>query len=105
MDLTNAIDLEVFCQLREIIELFSSEEVLKESQHPFNSQTNEALNKSQSMVTPKVICFSKSKVLIYHNALIVSIHNWGYVRFYKYLFQSLGLDMLPTTKAWTKKKT
>jgi len=47
----------------------------------FITQTNEALNNSQAVVTPKVKFFHKTRSIHYCHAIVVSTHNWGHAKY------------------------
>ena len=58
-----------------------SEHYLRQSRHPFNTQTNEALNQSQTRVAPKSWVFHESKAFHYQHANVIGCHNWGYKKY------------------------
>jgi hypothetical protein len=43
--------------------------------HPFDTQTNEALNQAIMMVAPKNVCFSSTGSLFSWVAMVIGIHN------------------------------
>jgi hypothetical protein len=60
--------------------------------HPFDTQTNEALNQAIANVAPKSVCYSSTISLYSRIALIIGVHNLGHVVFYTQLFDELGID-------------
>ena len=50
----------IYTQLKEIVDVYGGEFYLWQSMHPFNTQTNEALNQAQAMLTPKAKVFHQS---------------------------------------------
>ena len=71
----------LFEQIQEITTKYGSEFYLRQSLHPFDTQTNEALNYSQSCLTPKCKVFHTSKAFHYRHAITVGCHNWGFRSF------------------------
>ena len=61
--------------------------------HPYDTQTNEALNQVIATVTPKSVCYSGSISLFSRIALVIGIHNMGYYNFFTELFQRVGVGM------------
>lgn len=78
-------------QLSEITHKYGNEYYLKQSMHPFTTQTNEALNYSQACVTPKSKSFHESYTFHYRHAITIGCHNWGFLKFWTSVFDSLGI--------------
>ena len=70
----------MYDQLKAITDKYGSAFYLKQSKHPFNTQTNEALNQSQACQTPKNKVFHSSKAFHHRHAIMVGTHNWGFKR-------------------------
>jgi hypothetical protein len=72
--------------------------------HPFYTQTNEALNQMVSMVTLKNICCSGTISLSSHITTVMGIHNYGHSLFMDRLFRQLGINMTMTLMQCLRKK-
>ena len=59
----------IYRQLTEITEKYGSASYLIQSNHPFTTQTNEALNRSQSKLTPKDKVFHTTKAFEHRHAI------------------------------------
>ena len=82
----------LFKQIEEITSKYGSEFFLRQSMHPFSTQTNEALNRSQSCLTPKDKLFHSSPSFHYRNSIMVGCHNWGFDKFWLKVFTTkLGI--------------
>ena len=78
-------------QLSAITEKYGSELFIKQSAHPFNTQTNEAINQSQACLTPKSKSFHESRSFHHRHAIVVGTHNWGLHRYWTEVFTNLGV--------------
>ena len=85
----------MYSQLSDITTKYGSEFYLKQSMHPFNTQSNEALNQSQACLTPKSKSFHESKSFSYCHAIIVGVHNWGMHKYWTEVFTSMGVPYSP----------
>jgi hypothetical protein len=54
--------------------------------HPFDTQTNEALNQAIAKVAPKSVCYSSTTSLNARIALVIGVHNLGHLPFFSILF-------------------
>lgn len=72
--------------------------------HPFDAQTNEALNPAIMNVTPKSVCYSSTTSLNSRIALVIGIHNMGHLPFFMAYFHAVGVDMGPTSKSFSSKE-
>ena len=79
-------------QLREITEKYGSAFYLEQSRHPFNTQTNEALNNSQAHLTPKNKVFYSSEAFHSRNAIVIGTHNWGYRKYWQAIYCEAGIE-------------
>jgi hypothetical protein len=78
-------------EMMEIHERFSTPTMLEMIHHPFNSQKNEALNKSVTKVAPKDKTFCGSMALQDRVAWVVLTDSVGKAKAYTMLLQELGL--------------
>ena len=85
----------LFKQIEEITSKYGSEFFLRQSMHPFSTQTNEALNRSQSCLTPKDKLFHSSRSFHYRNSIMVGCHNWGFDTFWLKVFTT-ELGIIPS---------
>ena len=85
----------IYDQLQKITSKYGSEFYLKQSAHSFNTQTNEALNESQALLTPKAKVFHESMAFHYRHAIVVGCHNWGFKRFWTEYYSAIGLPCSP----------
>ena len=84
--------MKIYEQLCEITNKYGSEFYLQQSMHTFTTQTNEALNHSQAMITPKAKVFHKSRSYHYHNAIVIGTHNWGHTKLWTTVFDQAGVS-------------
>jgi len=61
--------------------------------HPYDTQTNESLNNAIATVAPKMTCYSGTVSLFSRIALVMGIHNLGYVTYFSKLFHELEMEM------------
>ena len=92
----NIDELKIYHDLQQIINKYGSEFFLKQSMHPFSTQTNEALNQSQAALTPKNKVFHTTKAFHYRHSILVGTHNWGYRRFWEETFNEVGIKLSNT---------
>ena len=78
-------------QMKSITEKYGSAFFLEQRLHPFNTQTNETFNQSQSCLTSKNKVFHSRKAFYYHHAIMVGMHNWGYKRYWQEVFNTTGV--------------
>ena len=78
-------------QLSQITKKYGNEFYLKQSMHPFTTQTNEALNYSQACLTPKTKSFHESSSFHYRHAIVIGCHNLGYANYWKLAFDRIGI--------------
>ena len=99
----------LFEQIEQITSKYGSEFYLRQSLHPFDTQTNEAFNQSQACVTPKSKVFHTTKAFHYRHAITVGCHNWGFDKFWREVFSELGISIsilftrFLETKSWKRK--
>jgi hypothetical protein len=72
--------------------------------HPFDTQTNEALNQAIAKVVPKSVCYSSTISLNMRIALVIGIHNMGHLPFFREYFRAVGVDMGRTLMYFLHKK-
>jgi hypothetical protein len=86
-----AADERSYLQLKSIFDQYASVQQMTYCNHPFDTQTNESLNKAIATVAPKDTCYSNTISLYSRVALVIGIHNLGYESFFRNLFQELKM--------------
>ena len=81
----------IYHQLVGITDVYGSASYLEQSRHPFNTQTNEALNNSQASVTPKNKVFHTTKSFTYRHSITVGTHNWGFRKYWTKTYDKVGV--------------
>ncbi len=79
-------------QLKKIFDQYANIKQMAYCNHPFDTQTNEALTQAIANVAPKSVCYSSTISLYSRIALIIGVHNLGRVVFSTQLFDELGVD-------------
>jgi hypothetical protein len=79
-------------QLKNIFEQYASVQQMAYCNHPFDTQTNESLNKAIATVALKQTCYSNTISLYSRVALVIGIHNLGYEFFFRNLFPELKMS-------------
>ncbi len=72
--------------------------------HPYDTQTNEALNQSIATVAPKNTCYSGTISLYSRINLVIGIHNLGYRQLFDALFQHHNMLMTPYLSQYLERK-
>jgi hypothetical protein len=72
--------------------------------HPFDTQTNEALNQAIAKVAPKSVCYSSTTSLNARIALVIGVHNLGHLPFFSILFDKIGVEMGNNLSLFLKRK-
>ena len=67
----------MYSQLAAITKKYGTASYLRQSMHPFNTQSNEALNFSQACLTPKSKSFHESFTFHHRHAIVVGVHITG----------------------------
>ena len=91
-------DKKLFDQSVMILEIFLTDNKLRECMHKTHSQKNEAMHKSYDRYAPKKKTFSQWVALNGRIAIAVGIEKLGYLFFCDHLFLELGLEMMDVTK-------
>ena len=89
-------DIKLFQQLKRVLEPQFSQECLTEVLHGHNTQLNEGLNTSVSMMAPKYKNFSRTSELATRVAMVVGCHNLGKYRFIKRVIDKMNFVNEPT---------
>ena len=97
-------DKELYDQLKLIVDLFTSEEMLFEAWHIFCTQKNESLNNTFSYLAPKNRTFSGSMSLTHRIMLAIGINVLGYNKFLSIIMQRLHIDKTSTVDNFLIKK-
>jgi hypothetical protein len=95
-----------YAQLKKKFDHYANVTQMGYGNHPFDTQTNKALNQSIANSAPKSVCYSSTKSLNTWVALVIGIHNLGHLHFFTY-FQSIGLQLggsLTRFLAWKQSK-
>jgi hypothetical protein len=86
-------DPNTYLQLKKFFDQYASVEQMAYCNHPFDMQTNESLNNSIATVAPKTTCYSGTISLFSQIAMVILLHNYGYVTYFEQLFSHLGMSM------------
>ena len=81
----------MYHQVLAVTEKYGSHSYLEQSHHKFNTQTNEALNNGQVVLTPKSKVFHSSKAFHYRDAIVIGTHNWGFSKYWLRTFDCVGV--------------
>jgi hypothetical protein len=93
-------------QLKKVFDQYANVRQMKYCNHPFDTQTTEALNQAIVNVAPKHVCYSSTANLNSGIALENGSHNMGQLPFSTSYFQAVGVDMGQTlTEFLCKKQT
>jgi hypothetical protein len=84
---------ETYQQLKEHFNYYASVEMMQYCTHPYDTQTNEALNQSIANVAPKSMCYSGTTSLNSWIAITIGVHNLGLYPFFDALFCAAGIEM------------
>jgi hypothetical protein len=80
-------------QLKKIFDQYAIVTQMRYCNHPFDMQTNEAMNQAIAMLAPKSICYSSTMSLHSRIALVIGIHNLGHLPFFTAYFDSIGVEI------------
>ena len=83
----------MYKQLKEIMEKFTSEEVIRESLHWNSTQKNEAMNQVIARLCPKYKHLSESLTLLTRVCVAISYTNIGMTNFYTQVLNELGINV------------
>ena len=83
----------LYTQLNEAIADFTTTERLSESAHPFNTQTNEAMNTAVAKYAPKHKTYATTTSLQNRVNIAVGVQVWGYEKFWVSVFDELKIDV------------
>ena len=86
-------DALLYTTMKEIWEKYTSDELLFESHHTYDSQTNEALNHSMACRAPKTRTFSLSLSLEHRMMVCIGEHNVGLQSYWSEVFSNLGITV------------
>ena len=82
----------MYKQLKEIMEKFTSEEVIRESLHWNSTQKNEAMNQVVAWLCPKFKHLSESLILLTRVCVAILNTNIGMTNFYTQVLNKLGIN-------------
>ena len=68
--------------------------------HPYSTQINKSLNMRALEVAPTDKNYSQTVSLYYRISLVVRVHNMGSQRFFKMVFEELGIENDGTIERW-----
>ena len=72
---------------------YTTLELIRESQHPYDTQLNESLNNVISKFAPKNRNYAHSMSLSNRIAIVIGCHNYGNLKFWREVYASLDLSM------------
>jgi hypothetical protein len=84
-------DPATYLQFQKNFEQYANIPQIKYCNHPFNTQTNEALNQAIATVAPKNVCYSSTGSLFSRVTMVIGVHNLGNDSFFQQLLQELSL--------------
>ena len=88
--------------LVEIFDAYTNDESLREIHHTFNTNINEALNKSVTSVAPKDRCYGRTISMTYRLYVIICVHSRGYLWTVQMLYNRLGISASKHTLEYFK---
>jgi hypothetical protein len=97
-------DPHTYQQLLENFYIYANVDQMAYCIHPFDTQTNETLNKAITNVAPKSISYSSAFSLFSRIALVIGIHKLGHLVFFHELFDRLGITMGETLLKFLQNK-
>jgi hypothetical protein len=80
-----------YLQLKFFLKQYACVEQMAYCNHPFYTQMKKSLNEAIATVAPKNVCYSNSISLYSRVPLVIGIHNLGYEKFFRDLFQELNI--------------
>ena len=83
---------EMYKQLKELFDHFTSEEIIQDSVHSANTQKNEALNNVIAHLCPKNKHLCESLTLLTRVCIAVAYTNIGFEEFYKKVLKCIGVS-------------
>ena len=98
-------DEKTYLQLKEVFDQYANITMMAQCNHPYDTQTNEALNNAVANVAPKTVYYSGTISLSSRICLIIGIHNMGHVPFMTSLFDRIGVQMTPILKKYLLQKS
>jgi hypothetical protein len=98
-------DEKTYLQLKSIFDQYANVSMMAQCNHPFDTQTNEALNNAIANVAPKTVCYSGTISLSCRINLIIGIHNMGHVPYLSSLFGRIGVAMTPIMERFLIEKS
>jgi len=97
-------DSKTYDQLLSIFHQYANVTQMEYCNHPYDTQTNEALNQVIATVAPKNVCYSGSISLMSRIAIVIGIHNYGHSNFFDRIFRQLGIMMTTTLERFLNQK-
>ena len=97
-------DTTTYSQLKKIFDQYANVNQMAYCNHPYDTQTNEALNQSIATVAPKNTCYSGTISLYSRINLVIGIHNLGYRQLFDALFQHHNMLMTPYLSQYLERK-
>ena len=77
---------------------------LRESLHPYDTQTNESLNNMVAKYAPKTKSLGTSMALTHRIHVVIGIHNEGLRKYWEQVYSKLEIDMSPLLRNFLKDK-
>ena len=97
-------DSELYNEIRKAYEKYQTPERLRESLHPYDTQSNEAMNQSVSKYAPKNKSYGASMSLATRVSVAIGVFNLGHYQYWLEVYHHLGLCMSQTLSDHLKKK-
>jgi hypothetical protein len=97
-------DTTTYMQLKKVFDQYANLDQMAYCNHPYDTQTNEALNQSIATVAPKSTCYSGTVSLYSRIGLIIGIHNLGYTNMFRHIFQIHEMNMTRPLTQYLEKK-
>ena len=83
----------LYDQMQRAYAPYTTPERIRESQHPYDTQLNESLNNVVAKFAPKNRTYAHSMSLSNRIAIVIGSHNYGSLRFWSKVYDSLSLPM------------
>ena len=80
-------DSKLYLQIKRIIDSINTEENMKQSLHPYDSNSNESLNKSVTRYAPKHKHLSSSQTIFVRIAITVGVYKMIFLNYWSTVFE------------------
>jgi hypothetical protein len=86
-------DKKLYDAMEEYCTNFCNRVRLSQSNHPFDSQKNESLNRKATAMLPKDVVYSGTRSFEYRIAVVIGLASVGFERYYTLLADEFGIDL------------